>query len=195
MKKYFVVSLPRTGTKSLCNMAHSCGYKFKHVPHFSFEDRLKEGYNFFSDTPCFVPSFIENLCKRTDFESHFIYIEKDYENIFKSWVKVNLYQNYVGMYRDYFDSEKKETMRYGMQYDIQSYNESFSNEFLTVDNHKLLFDQHKKKIFKIIKNYNKKILTYKFEDGWEPFCKFLESDVPSCEIPYINVNTMFEKII
>jgi hypothetical protein len=38
-------------------------------------------------------------------------------------------------------------------------------------------------------------LIYNFQDGWEPFCNFLGCDKPSVEIPHLNIETMFEKIL
>lgn len=193
MKKFFIVSLPRTGTKSLCKMAKICGFNIKHVPGFSYEEKLKE-FNFFADTPCYRPTFIEELCKNEDFDANFIYIEKDPKETFDSWVRVNLYKNYVGLYNDYKDEERKSKMRYSGIYDIESYDEAFSNTFLDQNNFDEIFLKHKQLVSDVIKKYNKNLLVYKFTDGWKPFCDFIGSKQPATEIPYLNKDTMFEKI-
>jgi len=195
MNKYFVVSIPRTGTKSLCRMAHECGLKFKHVPGFSFEDRFKDGMEFFSDTPCYVPSFIEKICERNDFNAKFIYIDRNYDDIFNSWVKSDLYKNYIWLKNLYNNEEKRKDMRYGMQYDYLCYNESFSNQELTKENYKEVFEEHKNKVFSTLQKHNKELLIYNFTDGWKPFCDFLGCEIPNVEIPKINSGQLFEKII
>jgi hypothetical protein len=192
MKKFFVISLPRTGTKSLCKMAKICGLKYKHVPHLNYENNLKL-YDFFSDTPCFVPSFVEKVCKNTDFDANFIYIEKEFDSIYNSWMKVNLYRNYVSLYLKYKE-DPNNLLNKSMIFDIESYNESFSNVLLEESNCVELFTSHRDKVFDIIKNYKKKLLIYNFNEGWDSFCNFLECDIPNMELPHININTMFEKI-
>lgn len=192
---YFVISPPRTGTKSVCRMAHQCGFKIKHAPVNTVKNRLNDGHNFFADTPCFVPSFIESICENEDFEPRFIYIEKDFDKIFDSWKKVNLYLNYTRMYNQFMDESSREKMSVTSKTDFLSLHEIFSESFLDENNYEKLFKDHREKVLSIVKNKNKKVLIYKFEDGWEPFCKFLECDIPETEIPHININTMFEQII
>jgi hypothetical protein len=192
---YFVVSPPRTGTKSLCRMAHECGYKFKHAPITTVENRLNDGHNFFADTPCFVPSFVKKMCDRKDINVKFIYIEKDYDEIFNSWKKVNLYSNYTRMYDQYMDENSRKNMNVVTLTDFLSLHETFSEVYMDENNYKKLFDDHKEKVLSIIKQKNKEVLMYKFTDGWESFCKFLDCEVPNSEVPHLNINTMFEKII
>jgi hypothetical protein len=193
MKKFFVISLPRTGTKSMCKMAKICGLKIKHVPTFRYESYLNN-HDFFADTPCFVPSFVEKMCQDQSFDSNFIYIEKDHKEIFNSWAKVNLYKNYVWLYNNYMNEESKTKMGVSMIKDIESYQESLSYQFMTQENYSELFSQHKNQVTDIIKKYNEKILFYNFSEGWEPFCGFIESETPNTKIPYLNKDTMFEKV-
>ncbi len=192
---YFVVSPPRTGTKSLCRMAHECGYKFKHAPVTTVENRLNDGHNFFADTPCFVPSFIEKICDRGDINPKFIYIDKDFGETFDSWKKVNLYLNYTRMYNQYMNEELRANMSLTTRTDFLSLHETFSEDFMDENNYEKLFEIHKQKVLSIITEKNKEVLIYKFTDGWEPFCKFLDCEVPKSEVPHLNINTMFEKIV
>jgi hypothetical protein len=192
---YFVVSPPRTGTKSLCRMAHECGYKIKHAPVTTVQNRLVDGHNFFADTPCFAPSFVKKMCDREDINVKFIYIEKDYDEIFNSWKKVNLYSNYTRMYNQYMDENSRKNMKVVTLTDFLSLHETFSEVYMDENNYKKLFDDHKEKVLSIIKQKNKEVLMYKFTDGWESFCKFLDCEVPNSEVPHLNINTMFEKII
>lgn len=192
---YFVVSPPRTGTKSLCRMAHECGYKIKHAPVTTVENRLNDGHNFFADTPCFVPSFIDKMCDREDINVKFIYIEKDYDSIFNSWKKVNLHLNYTRMYNQYMNEDSRKNMTVTTLTDFLSLHETFSEVYMDENNYNELFDTHKQKVLSIINQKNKEVLMYKFTDGWEPFCKFLECEIPTTDIPHLNIDTMFQQII
>lgn len=192
---YFVVSLPRTGTKSICRMAHECGFNIKHAPVNTFQSRLNEGHNFFADTPCFVPSFVESICQRKDIKPKFIFIDKDHEKTFLSWNKVNLHLNYSRMYNQYMNEEERSKMKQSTMTDFISLHESFSEKFMDVSNYNELFETHKQTVLSIIKKYNKDLLIYKFTEGWKSFCEFLNCEEPNIEIPHLNTDTMFEKII
>jgi len=192
---YFVISLPRTGTKSICRMAHECGFKIKHAPVNTFESRFNEGHNFFADTPCFVPSFVENICQRDDINPRFIFIEKNHEMTFQSWRKVNLHLNYSRMYNQYMNEETRSQMKKSTMTDFMSLHESFSQTFMDESNYSELFESHKQKVLSIVKKYNKDLLEYSFTDQWEPFCNFVGCDIPEIEIPHLNIDTMFQPIL
>ena len=192
---YFVVSLPRTGTKSICKMANILGFDFKHTFVGTIDRDIQRGVKFFSDTPSYVPSFIEQMCKKTDIIPKFIYIDKKPEDIFSSWNKVTLYRNYLNMYSQYFDEEQREKMSIHSINDFLSYHESFSEIILKEENCQELIIQHKNKVIEIIEKYKRELLIYNFEEGWKPFCGFLDCEVPNIEIPHLNTDTMFEKII
>ena len=59
---FFVVSLPRTGTKSVCKMADLCDLKPMHVLDTSKRliSHIENGYNFFADTPFYNPNFFNS---------------------------------------------------------------------------------------------------------------------------------------
>lgn len=186
--KYFVVSLPRTGTKSLCKMASVCGLNISHAPGVAFQSRFNSTHTFFADTPVYrqgVISYIIDNAKA--FEPKFIYIEKDYKKTFESWKKVKLYHNYLAML-------KSEQLSRHQIFDVESYNEAFSNVQLDENNCEELFDKHRKEITSIISNAGKHMLIYNFEQGWAPFCEFINSSIPNEPLPHLNVNTMFEKL-
>lgn len=191
---YFVVSLPRTGTKSISKMAQILGLNIKHGFGNGFQSFLDRGHDFFADTPTYVPSFIDSICKTDKFIPKFIYIDKDFDEIYHSWVKVGLYKNYVGMWNQYNDDEKKTTLSRYSLIDIQSYSESFSFEFMEENNYINLFQKHRDKIFEIIRKNNRDLLIYNFSDGWKPLCDFMNIDTPNEVIPHLNQDTMFEKI-
>jgi len=190
---YFVVSLPRTGTKSISKMVQILGFNIKHGFGNGFETFFDRGFDFFADTPSYVPSFIESVCKSEKFIPKFIYIDKNFDEIYQSWVKVGLYKNYVGMWNQYNDKKKTTLSRYSL-IDIESYSESFSAQFMNEKNYQELFQKHKDMIFEIIKKYNKDFLIYNFNDGWESLCCFMNKEISNQLIPHINQNTMFDKI-
>jgi Sulfotransferase domain len=186
---YFVVSLPRSGTSSITKMAEICGLRVKHCPHNYFEHYFnKNQFDFYSDTPIFVPSEIENICKKEDIEVKFIFIDRPFSEIFDSWGRVNLYDNYKKMFKDW--TEDKESMSIGRLYDFESYNKSFQNIFCDENNYNEVFQRHKESVISIIKEYGKELLIYNFEYGWKPFCDFLEVEIPSEEIPILNKNNI-----
>jgi len=186
--KYFVVSLPRTGTTSICQMAKICGFNPKHAPQMYFDSFLGR-HDFFSDTPVFCPSVINQIISNNNINSKFIYIERDFDIVFDSWKRVNLYKNYSGMV-----SGKKsgEILSKSMQFDIDSYENAFDYKFLDENKYKEIFESHKKTVLNIIEGNEKPLLIYNFEDGWKPFCDFLNVDVPEKDIPLLNKNKMFD---
>lgn len=188
-KMFFVVSLPRSGTTSINKMAELCGLSPRHAPCSYFDPYFKrKNYNFFSDTPLYAPSTIDFICNYNHCEMKFIFIEREFDKIFDSWKRVGLYRNYTRMYNDYQSS--KELMSKGRLYDFSMYNEAFDNVFLDENSYKKIFQNHKEKIISKIKEYGKELLIYKFEDGWEPFCNFISSEIPNEEIPHLNINKM-----
>jgi hypothetical protein len=185
-KKFFVVSLPRSGTTTICKMAKICGLNANHTPHSAYISRARGNeFDFFSDTPVFSPKWIEEICKIENIVPRFIYIDRSFDEIFDSWKRVSLYKNYTRM----LNSAQNST-----NFDLLTYNDAFDNQKLTEDNYTEIFENHKKNVFEIIKGRNKEILLYKFEDGWEPFCDFLNVQVPHEDIPILNKNKMFDKI-
>lgn len=185
INKFFVVSLPRTGTTSLCMMGRLCGLRTKHAPVSSYESAL-ERYDLLADTPIFCPSIISKLCLNTKFESKFIYIDKDFDAIFGSWNKVGLYRNYLNM-------RSCTNLSNSMSFDISSYNDAFNNMELNQTNYMDIFQKHKSTVSDIITKNNKELLIYNFDNGWYPFCSFIDKPAPDHKLPHLNIDTMFDK--
>ena len=188
--KYFVVSLPRTGTTSICQMAKICGLNPKHAPLINFDIFLGR-YDFFSDTPIFCPSVINQIASDDTVNSKFIYIQRDFDIVFDSWKRVNLYRNYSGMI---LAKNKGNVLKKSMQFDIDSYENAFDYKFLDENNYKEIFENHKKTVLNIIEESKKPLLIYNFEDGWKTFCDFLNVDIPEKDIPFLNKNKMFDSL-
>lgn len=187
--KYFVVSLPRTGTSTICGMAKILNIKWSHAPQKKVNNMIiNSDIELFSDTPIYNFNFIKEILFIDNIEPKFIYIERDFDEIFKSWVKSGLYRNYKNMYQN--PSNLTESQRY----DIQTYNETFDNIFLNEENYGDLFKKHQEKVLDLITVSNKDLLIYNFKDGWKPFCDFLNKDIPQDNIPHLNKNKMFDKI-
>ncbi len=180
--KYFVVSLPRSGTTSLSKMARVCGLNPKHAPHSFWENHLtNDVFDFFSDTPIYSPEIVYNLCNDKRFISKFIFIDRDHTEIFLSWKKMGLFNNYNGFYGN------------KSNFDFISYDQAFGYQRLTEENYKLIFQNHKRDVLDIIKDHRKDLLIYNFNLGWDPFCGFVGSEIPTEDIPHLNINTFFDQ--
>lgn len=187
---YIVCSLPRTGTLSMTSMANTVGLKPKHIGSTATFDFITGGkYNFFSDTPFYSPTFL-HIIKNVNFK--LIYIEKDPKAIYESWKKINLLVNF----------KKGETLVKNNNYveaqflDYACYLELFKTVEVTEEIFIKAVNDHKQKIKDFVNFTNKPILYYNFNMGWEPFCQFTNTQVPAeTDIPKLNVNTMFDKIV
>lgn len=190
---YFVISLPRTGTSSISRMAKMVGFTPQHPPHQSFIHNWKGewGWNFFSDTPTFCPKNVEMVCQSDEIEPKFIFIERDFDEVFKSWVDVKLFYNYN---ITILASKGDGVYLPAMEFDLDSYTDAFDGEILTEDNYKILFENHKSKVLSIVEKYQKPILIYNFNQGWKPFCEFTNTEIPEEEIPHLNNKKIYEKI-
>lgn len=182
--KYFVVSLPRTGTKSLCKMADAVGIGFSHAPSVSLQRTLHStDVRFFADTPLYAPSHISHVIVN---KSHkFIYIDREFDKWKDSFERVKLNINYDRLLKltklNAYTTMDRNCLREifdGKPYDP-----------LTVQQ---LFQQHKDIIYDMVPS--DRLLTYNFSMGWDPFCEFLDVPVPDMELPHINKNTMFEPL-
>lgn len=190
---YFVISLPRTGTSSISRMAKMVGFTPQHPPHQSFIHNWKGewGWNFFSDTPTFCPKNVEMVCQSDEIEPKFIFIERDFDEVFKSWVDVKLFYNYNSTI---LASKGDGVYLPAMEFDLDSYTDAFDGEILTEENYKILFENHKSKVLSIVEKYQKPILIYNFNQGWKPFCEFTNTEIPEEEIPHLNNKKIYEKI-
>ena len=188
--KYFVISLPRTGTVSISKMAKLCGLSPKHAPIWNLNREVAgNSFNFFSDTPVFCLSNIEKFCLDKTLKSKFIFIDKPFDQIFSSWKRMNLFANYTQLV-----TANKDKLSSGQKFDLRSYQEAFNDRTLNETNFSLLFDDHKTSVLNKVKEHNKDLLIYTFDQGWEPFCKFIGAEIPSAELPHLNKTTMFDKI-
>jgi hypothetical protein len=179
--KYFVVSLPRTGTTSLSKMARICGLNPKHAPHEYWKSHIENDiFDFFSDTPIFDPKVVDQICKMDQFIPKFIFIDRGFDEIFRSWVKMGLYDNYKSFYGNIEN------------FDFVSYNNAFQNKKMDDINYFEIFETHKKTVIDLINESKKDLLIYNFNMGWNPFCEFLGCEIPSEEIPKLNTNTFFD---
>lgn len=190
---YFVISLPRSGTSSLSRMAKICGLRQNHAPHSTIFNKLgRNEFDFYSDTPIYVPSVVEKLCNLETVKPKFIYIDRDFDNIYNSWKQVGLLKDYNMMYNRYYVVKDNLGSHHSMIFDIQSYHEAFGETHLNDDNYKEIFENHKNKVLNMVKNED--LLIYNFDMGWKPFCDFLNCEVPQDELPHVNKNKMFDKI-
>ena len=194
MEKYFVISLPRSGTSTISKMAEMTGLKLVHPPHSSYRVHIKnENIHFLSDTPIFNPNVITEIIENKSITPKFIFIDRSFDDIFNSWVKCNLYRNYLDMYNQ-FESGDEDKLNSGQRFDFKNYNDAFNSKKLTEENYNEVFQNHKNTVINLVKKSNSELLIYNFEEGWGPFCNFLNKEVPNKDIPWINKGTMFDKI-
>lgn len=183
--KFFVVSLPRTGTKSLCKMAEILGVSYKHVPSTSFPRMLLENkIQLFADTPIFAPSVFKSLISA---ETHkFIYIDRPVDEWVKSFESVRLSDSYMAL------RTEKITPNCVNRMDRKTLEEIFFNEDYTTELAIRAHAMHKRQVMDSIPS--NRLLVYKFSDGWEPITSFMHCTAPDIEIPHINKNTIYETI-
>lgn len=186
--KFVVVSLPRTGTKSLCQMAKNVGFEISHAPGNRFETALKH-YDFIADTPVFTISNITKLLS-TDNDVKFIYCEKPVDSWISSMQKVGLSNNYNDMYDKYF-TDKKSLNSHNIL-DFESLYEVLEGKFDPITA-KEKFLKHRRDVINTIPQ--NRLLFYNFRYAWEPLARFMGVSPPNgLDIPHLNSDTMFDKI-
>ena len=179
---FFVVSLPRTGTRSLCEMAQMCNlnplhvlYKVRNYQNAPFSDIIKNGVNFFSDTPFYNHYFLNSIIEygiQEQFNIKFIYSIRAYWGWKKSFDKmINDEWRPKNKYKVLSRIDYLDYINY--QYIYQYYHNT---------------DDHLKDIQLVSEIYNIPILLYSFDVGWEPFCDFIEKPIPKTGIPHIKVS-------
>jgi len=168
---YLVTSLPRTGTTSLCKMANICNLQSVHVlKNDSFYSYIARGYNFFADTPFYIPEFL--ICILESFPNlkfKFIYSHKNEDALIASLQKL----------KNKWNPLNKPINSKIRLLDSLAYN-------LLEDN--IYIKNHFSKIELITKIYNIDMLSYRFHDGWAPFCEFTKTIMPIVSIPHLNEN-------
>jgi hypothetical protein len=164
---YIITSLPRTGTTSLCQMADICGLKSIHVlKNKSFKYALNEGYNFFADTPFYDPEFLIGIleCEMLD-NIKFIYSHRETMS----------HQNSINKFLHTWQPPKKIHNKIGLL-DKLCYNKL----------NQTYIENHYNYIKKISFLYNIDMLDYKLNEGWKPFCSFINKPIPNVILPHKN---------
>lgn len=190
--KYIVVSLPRTGTMSMCQMMKTLGFGVQHAPGPSYKSFLynRKDVEVLADTPMFRPSVIKEILEASD-DVKFIYITKPSEEWVKSMEKTGLSKDYNNMLRQY--REDKTQLSSHNLIDLESLHEIMweDYEFDPETAHKS-FLHHMIDIEKLIPS--DRLLVYNFLEGWVPLCEFVGATIPSVEVPHLNKDTMFDKL-
>lgn len=180
--KYFVISLPRTGTKTLCKMADILGLKYKHIPSINI-DTIYHEYDFFADTPCYSYSFITKLCM--DENNKFIYIDREPQDWYTSF-------NNSGMIRNFKYLLNRKELPEANVLDKNCLVEIFGNS-TDKDNMIHRFKKHRNFCLLIPEE---RILRFSLSEGWKPLCDFvgMHNFDTSQAVPHINAGTLYEKI-
>lgn len=183
--KFFIVSLPRTGTKSLCKMVEMMGLKFKHVPSVGLPRLLRENeISLFADTPIYVPSTFIPLVE--DERNKFIYIDRPVDEWLDSFERVGMPGNYMALHTEEIAPNCVNQM------DRESLEEIFMDNDYTSEIALDAYHLHRKAVMEHIPA--DRLLVYKFSDGWGPLADFMGCVPIPDEVPHINKNTMYDAI-
>ena len=176
-----LISLPRSGTSSFCEMLNILGYQTYHAPHMSFRELLKPGWGL-ADTPMYAHSIISEI-ESQSLNVKFIYIDRNFESWYKSMtVSQPLFQSYSRFY-----SLPIEDLKPRVQIDLKYYTEVFgklnhgSPDFK--NRMQLRFNEHRDMCLSYAP------FVYSFGDGWEPLCEFLSLDLPNVPVPHKHKET------
>lgn len=185
--KFVVVSLPRTGTLSMCQMLTSLGFVCEHPVGPSWEGFIgRNNRDVLADTPMFAPSVIQHMLDGSD-EVKFIYVNKTPQDWVASMEKVGLAKTH----NSYCNTPDKNSLNPHAAIDFNSLNEVLAGEF-TEDNARRKFGEHRLFVENTIPP--ERLLIYHFSKGWEPLCEFVGKPVPNIEVPHLNIDTMFDKL-
>lgn len=184
-EKIIVISLPRTGTKSLCKMLQILGYEVEHAPGPSYA-QFVERVDAVADTPMFAPPVVSEMLQSRP-EAKFIYIDKNEEQWAQSFERMGL----DGAYNSMLKTPENQLSRHNKT-DLFALGTVFGFNPYDRTNGILSFQAHKNKVLQTIPN--DKLLVYRFSDGWESLARFLGKEVPDEDIPHMNKDTMFEDL-
>jgi hypothetical protein len=185
--KYFVISLPRSGTSSLRVMFENIGLKVLHAPGNTFFRSIDWDIDFYCDTPIYTEDCIHNILEWSEsknFIPKFIYINRSAKSVWNSWNQSGLYKNYLEMYES---REKGGQLNGPQSFDLESYDSAFGNEKWTNQNSEEVVLRHKEKVCNLVNHSGKSLLIFDFEKGYDQLCEFLGVDLPeNSEVPHIN---------
>ena len=183
--KIFIVSLPRSGTKSLSKMLTILGYSIKHCPSDVLSVYLQRNeFDVYADTPVYCDSIFSKLCLEPS--NKFIYIDREVESWLDSFQRTALHVSYT----DYLS---KDDLRWATaRLDKQCLIEVFHGEAWCKEMAIAAYNEHKEKVMNTIPQ--SQLFCYKFEEGWESLCKFLGKPIPIETIPHINKNCLYDTI-
>lgn len=186
-ERIYVVSLPRTGTKTVCKMLSILGYNVKHLPTVLHERFVKEGFTAFADTPCYAYSFAKE--QTFNHANKFIYIERNIDDWVSSFEGVNLHKGYNLL----MNLSLPEHINGVRLLDMKSLGEIFGyHKEYNQAHFKAKYIEHKQQMQEIL---GERLLTFKITEGWQPLCSFLNKEVPKDDVPHLNKNVINEKIL
>lgn len=184
--KIFVISLPRTGTKSICTMLQILGYRTYHCPSVRLQAQLQNNdFDVFADTPVYCPSIFKKVCD--DPSNKFIYIDRNVNEWIESFERMKLHDAYM----DYMT--RSDILYRTSRLDKLCLSEIFDNVDYRSEIAMEKFHKHKAGVLACIKH--EQLLIYNFNDGWSNLCDFLGKSLPVGQtVPHINQNTLFDKV-
>ena len=184
--KFVVVSLPRTGTLSICQMLTSLGFSCEHPVGPSWEAFMGRDRDVLADTPMFAPSVINYALEHSD-DVKFIYLNKNPSDWVASMQKIKLADTYNRMHAN----PEKEVVSIYSKIDYSSLHEVLDGPFDETEGRRK-FGEHRQFVERTIPP--ERLLIYHFSKGWGPLCEFVGKPVPDIDVPHLNVDTMFDKL-
>ena len=185
--KYFVISLPRSGTSSLRVMFENLGLNVLHAPGNTFFRSINWDIDFYCDTPIYTDECIHNILEWSEtkgFIPKFIYINRKPLDIWNSWNRSGLYKNYDWMLKD---RNEGKSLTPAQSFDLKCYDDAFGNEKWTEENSEDTVLRHKERVCNLVSDAGKEILIFEFEKGFTQLCEFLDMDLPeNVEVPHVN---------
>ena len=170
-------------------MAKTLGFEIQHAPGNGFYGGFLNRMDVMGDTPCFRPSVVEDMLKKSD-DIKFIYLEKDDGQAWvESMVKVGLHRNYNNMYGQ--RESDPSSLNVHNKIDLESLEEVLGGPF-NEETAQDAYAQHRNKIIEMVPA--DRLLIYSFDQGWGPLCEFMGKDVPETDVPHLNKDTMFDNI-
>lgn len=179
--KFVVVSLPRTGTTSICRMAEMVGMRGKHIS-YAWRRDLAE-FDLFADTPFFSPKVVEELANSKEWDCRFIYLKRSAESWLSSFDRVGLARAFR-RYQTLSEAELNSAERFDQPF----YVDALGEEALGVE----AFERHLRRVREIVQAAGRPWLEYGFEEGWEPFCEFVGKAVPDGPVPHLHQTGVYE---
>lgn len=162
------------------------GYTYYHNPITKLNDfLLQDKYEAYADIPIFPYSFFSKVCVEPS--NKFVYVDRPFDNWILSFEDTAFHKTLMR----WKDIPDEKLWGNDERLSKKAYTETFGAEY-SRDVALQKYNQHKEQVHDLIPK--EQLLTYKFEYGWEPMCKFLRRELPNVDIPWFNKNQICQQV-